>query len=672
LKPFLNMRIYCFLKQIYFILVALICLSLGQPSSVFGQTKCVDLFARKSVPLAKRKDDLKGANFLHQRDPNLHTTKAIEQQAAIIKPRSDKATPQPSEKILVWLDYLQSSYSDHQDHPEILLQIKKDFYEKYVAKPENASPSFFELQIQIAREQGRGDLKPTDTEKLKMAMIAVEDQRISLDVWLDYLFSKDSDVYPMWAKYWCLMGVVRLGKFDPETGQFGSRSNGQMSPFPELNREALADVMDAIVKKVHGKSLDDITDPALLSELKRANFGKVYGRALQIVTSKKVDLSSIEGKWVTYKKGSDPQPLVDSLRGMNTGWCTAGEETARQHLEGGDFHVFYSKDVDGQFKVPRIAVRMKNNKIFEIRGIAKNQNLDSVIADSSVLQDRLVEFGDEGKAYLKKAADMKRVTEIDHKIQNGFELFKEDLRFLYEIDEPIEGFGYEKDPRIAEILAHRNAKKDLSMLLNLDESEISTYHFGDIALSVKDIGDLKQGDPGYAFSRDNKLLTLPDVVIGDVIFEKLTSAKGIVLPKVITGNLIFLDLESLDGLPLPLPKYLRGLYLSEQTFHSIQDNNLSLSNDLADKAGQIRVVTHDQRLTARIRITNYNFKQSYQELRRVQEERIGRIDGLLKQLQSKGSAEPEPKLEPEPESTSIWQALKSIRGWFKTKNKTEP
>ena len=36
--------------------------------------------------------------------------------------------------------------------------------------------------------------------------------------------------------------------------------------------------------------------------------------------------------------------LVKSLEGKGTGWCTAGIETARWQLQGGDFHVYYTKD----------------------------------------------------------------------------------------------------------------------------------------------------------------------------------------------------------------------------------------------------------------------------------------------------------------------------------------
>ena len=61
--------------------------------------------------------------------------------------------------------------------------------------------------------------------------------------------------------------------------------------------------------------------------------------------------------------GTDHMPLVESLKGYNTGWCTAGESTAKTQLQGGDFYVYYTLDENDEYKVPRIAIRMENNQI---------------------------------------------------------------------------------------------------------------------------------------------------------------------------------------------------------------------------------------------------------------------------------------------------------------------
>ena len=46
---------------------------------------------------------------------------------------------------------------------------------------------------------------------------------------------------------------------------------------------------------------------------------------------------------------------------------------------------------------------------------------------------------------------MKKLTGIEKKAEDGEDLTLEELRFLYEIDEKIEGFGYSRDPRIDKI-----------------------------------------------------------------------------------------------------------------------------------------------------------------------------------------------------------------------------
>ena len=70
-------------------------------------------------------------------------------------------------------------------------------------------------------------------------------------------------------------------------------------------------------------------------------------------------------------------PLVKSLQGHGTGWCTAGESTARTQLDGGDFYVYYSNDDKGKPIIPRAVIRMNGDSIGEIRGIAHEQNLDA-------------------------------------------------------------------------------------------------------------------------------------------------------------------------------------------------------------------------------------------------------------------------------------------------------
>ena len=76
-----------------------------------------------------------------------------------------------------------------------------------------------------------------------------------------------------------------------------------------------------------------------------------------------------------------------------------------------------------------------------------------------ILEQKLKEFGPEADQYKKKVEDMRKMTEIENKNKSGTPLNKEDLIFLYEINSKIEGFGYDKDPRIEEIRKTRDPKK---------------------------------------------------------------------------------------------------------------------------------------------------------------------------------------------------------------------
>lgn len=91
---------------------------------------------------------------------------------------------------------------------------------------------------------------------------------------------------------------------------------------------------------------------------------------------------------------------------------------------------------------------MENKRIAEIRGVLEDQNIELELED--IVEKKLDEFPDKER-YKKKVSDMKKLTNIYKNYKLNQELSKEELRFLYEIDSPIVGFGYYKDPRIEEI-----------------------------------------------------------------------------------------------------------------------------------------------------------------------------------------------------------------------------
>lgn len=463
-----------------------------------------------------------GEKFLIKKFPELKKSGAVKREVERQKRDGNPPVKDPAERITNWLNRLEGT-KGHRDNPEKLKSLKDFYYSEYVIKPENIPDSYFENQRRIAREEGRGDIEITPQIKQELTETIIKDQKASLDTWINYFVSPDADAYPIWSKYWSFRSMLRLSNYDKEKKAFSTRSKDTVSPFPDLNREALAYVVDVIDERINNKytAYVPIKDnaPKLQELLSKEDFGKLYAYAIENITPAETnELFITEGKWVKYPKGSDHIPLVNSLQGKGTGWCTAGESTAEIQLKGGDFYVYYSKDRSGKPAIPRAAIRMEEDKIAEVRGIAFEQNLDPYIQD--VVEKKLDGFPDKEK-YKKKTADMKLLTQIDNKQKKGEGLTKDELEFLYELYARIEGFGYQEDPRIKEIKGERNKRQDYALIFNckpdqvaLSEKELNqkttvfdgsfNYRFGS-----KELYPSLTSVVGYVYLRYNQVKELP-------------------------------------------------------------------------------------------------------------------------------------------------------------------
>ena len=431
-------------------------------------------------------------------------------------------------------------------HKDIL---KWMYYKKYVIKEEDIPESYYRHQQEVALQRGYGHIEITASQRKELQKEIIENQKKSLDTWLDYFLSEDAKVYPFWAKYWAFQGMLRLGNYNKETGEFGKRTKDTVAPFCDLNREALAMSIDMIIKLVDKEKIED-KDLEIL--VKSGSFKKIYTYILKNVLSDNKNTTKRNiGKWVKYEQGSNHMPLVESLKGYNTGWCTAGESTAENQLSMGDFYVYYTLDENNEYKVPRIAIRMEYGKIGEIRGVAKDQNIEPEMEE--VVEEKIKDFPDK-EEYYKKVNDMKLLTKVHKKHQNKEELTKEELSFLYEIEEDIIGFGYDEDPRIEEILNERNIKNDLSLVFDCSENQISTYpaeaseekicHFGNLDGRYYNIFGQKRfpryvkGDLDfYDLGQLALTIELPEIIYGNLTFSEMLDSPGLLLPQIVLGNL---------------------------------------------------------------------------------------------------------------------------------------
>ena len=343
-------------------------------------------------------------------------------------------------------------------------RLKKLYYDRYVIKEQNIPDEYFKKQEQLYLDRGYGHYTLSDSERKTLIDTIILEQKKSLDNILDYFLSEDSKFYPDKLKYWAFQGLLSLGNYDKEKRKYQRRNIHTVNPFVDFNREALALTINAMNSFINDIQIDE-------EVIKTDSFNKLYTYYINYLDSiNKIDNTSTDGIWIKYNQGDNYQELLKSLQGRGTGWCTAAEETCKMQIKNGDFYVYYTKDNDNKYTNPRIAIRMDGTyQIAEIRGVANNQNLEGEMLP--ILEEKLKEFPDRDE-YLKKVSDMEMLTKIYNKHKENRELTKEEVLFLYEVYSLIQGFGYEKDPRINEIINKRNIKEDLSYALECSVDEI--------------------------------------------------------------------------------------------------------------------------------------------------------------------------------------------------------
>ncbi|TSC73576.1 MAG: hypothetical protein G01um101444_507 [Parcubacteria group bacterium Gr01-1014_44] len=444
---------------------------------------------------------------------NLHNTPEVDSAA---KRTGEKVPQNPEKRIQNYLDRLERLALDpdkeqkrkmlgDESRPRGLMLLREMVMNKYVrSHKEKMAEGAARVEERAARELGI-DVHYGEQELAQRGEIAVEDLEKSLDNWILYL-SDANEPYPVWFRYYVFRNILDLGDYDKDKGEFTKRSEGTIRLFPEIDRGALAYVQDIIESSKDSATLERLRNAQetagtpkdqLVTKEKAANFAKLSFAKQYVEGIKQAGeitpemREEVKGKWVKYQKGTDPTALWASLQNKGTAWCTKGFATAETQLKGGDFYVYYTYDKQGKPAIPRIAIRMQEDSIAEVRGVADNvQNLEGKMVD--IAGAKMKELPG-AERYRKISADMKYLTLVEKKAKTGQQLNKDDLTFLYEINSSIEGFGYQTDPRIAELRAKRNPEEDMFVVLDCSKEQVA-HTASEITESTKAyLGPLEPG-----------------------------------------------------------------------------------------------------------------------------------------------------------------------------------
>ena len=377
-----------------------------------------------------------GEIFLDKIFKELYLSKEVQHK------KSNKDTKY--ESIKKYLERLNKIHKKSLENKNNLL--KELYYKQYVIKEENIST------------------KLTKEEKQSI----IDNQKKSLEKWLNYL-TDEKTKYPLWQKYWIFQGMLKIGTYDEANETFQNRSKKTTAPFIEINEEVIEQIVKIIDEILNDKKLNNKEIEKLIE---KNSFKKLYTILEKNYKKNKLkNLNNTNGIWIKYKQNNkeDAIKLSKSLENKNTGWCTAREETAIIQVcgcnvhNGGDFYVYYTLDEKNNYTIPRIAIRMKDNNIEEIRGIEESQNLEESMIQ--ILEKKLEEFNDITKEQIKKnikiSNDLKELTKINKKVAKKEELNIEEIKNIYLKDY---GFGIEQEPRIKRIIIQRDIEKDYKML----------------------------------------------------------------------------------------------------------------------------------------------------------------------------------------------------------------
>ena len=422
--------------------------------------------------------------------------------------------------------------------------------ENLVMDYEDIPDAYWRQQEQILRDNGQGR-ELSRGEKETLAEDLIEKQRESINTWSNYLGDKDCP-YPLWFKIYAFDGVSKMGLINKETKEFEKRDKSTVASFPILNPEVLAKVYRNI-NEFYGVDKEDWLaqhpdDEKLVSLVKSGNFPKLYAKELFetktiIKTPEKPE--DIEGDWFTYQLG-DEDELANVAEG--TGWCIADPNVAHNYLEYGNYGHSTNEGTDEEssskakfiifkLKAPNSPDGYSTNGVASIRLDPDGMVTEvSGLNEGQAIEDSLIPTVKEkvlslpgGKEFLQKFEDKQTLIRLDHKLQKGEDLTKEELSFLYELDRPIATLDTynDEDPRITELKEKYGIEYALEkgidankLVSNLNPKYIAFYldtlleHGTDI-----DVNELVSNlNPEYiAFQLDTLLRNGADIDVNELV-----------------------------------------------------------------------------------------------------------------------------------------------------------
>jgi hypothetical protein len=298
----------------------------------------------------------------------------------------------------------------------------------------NIPESYWKQQLQIARDNGHGDMTYLPERTKHAVAVQLQDaQRTGLESWRDYL-EQAGDQYPLWFKLYAWEGMSQLGVFDKAAQKYRKRSKDTVAPYPQLNPAVLAKLYEMVSE----------TD-------KSETFLTAYSRLL---VEQKASLPTpenpedVQGEWREYTK-EDIEAITKAAQA--TPWCIAGKNMALHYTkDGGTFLLFHLQDPETGLFSPTACASIRldaDGNVVELSGLkgGSSQYLEDGLIPT--VHDKVATLPG-GDRYIQAFEDKQRLIEMDKKFQAGEPFTEDEIIFLYEVNRPISYIDtYSNDPR---------------------------------------------------------------------------------------------------------------------------------------------------------------------------------------------------------------------------------
>jgi len=361
----------------------------------------------------------------------------------------------------------------------------------------------------ILREQedAREALSPTESEALTWKQ---NKQIRALAPWYSYLTTNDAagefkDI-PWFRAYVVSTISSTLKKVVDGKASTVRRESDTRDEVPHFDAGILALVYDKVKAQLHATHFNGRKQQEQFVPNWDIDFWGLWAEATteRIAQGEKYKEKVPQNDWL---KITDPAFLSEVS--VHTPWCLAGKSTAESYLtpdivDGETYPkavwVFFDENKSPAIGLHACEIGENQWEIRQIRGADDSQHLREALSVQldTFINGKKVHFTNAGN-YREQIHDHHAVTELSrHIILGTFERLPEMeqkrlLKTLYEIDRPIQSFGYGQDDRVTQLRGKRDGAKDAEIIFGKEHIARTLRDTKDTQRTVF-IGNIRQKD----------------------------------------------------------------------------------------------------------------------------------------------------------------------------------